>query len=212
MIGRTNKLVALVHTKLVEEGADRAITLHCIIHQQILCSKCMKFENMMSVIVKCINDIRSRGLQHRQFHAFLEEIDAPHGDVLYFTEVCWLCWGNVLKRFFELRREVKTFMEQGRMDLPELGDPSWLMDLAFLVDITQELNALNLKLQGPGQLVTAAFENIKAFSIKLMLWKAHLSEKKLHHFPACRCVVEEGIAFGGEKYVDAIEKLQQEFE
>ena len=49
---------------------------------------------------------------------------------------------------------------------------SWLMDLALLVDITQELNELNLKLQGPGQLVDAAFENVKAFSIKLMLWKS----------------------------------------
>ena len=29
-----------------------------------------------------------------------------------------------------------------------------------LVDIMQELNAVNLKLQGPGQLVTAAFDVI----------------------------------------------------
>ena len=53
---------------------------------------------------------------------------------------------------------------------------------------------------------------LSLFDCKLMLWKAHLSEKKLHHFPACRCVVEEGIALSSEKYVDAIEKLQQEFE
>ncbi len=41
------------------------------------------------------------------------------------------------------------------------------MDLAFLVDITQVLNILNLKLQGPGQLITAAYESVKAFSTKL---------------------------------------------
>lgn len=52
-------------------------------------------------------------------------------------------------------------------------------------------------------------ENVKAFSTKLMLWKAQLSEKKLHHFPACSCVVKEVIAFIREKYVDAVEKLQQ---
>ncbi|XP_045930758.1 general transcription factor II-I repeat domain-containing protein 2B-like [Micropterus dolomieu] len=144
--------------KLEEEGGDRAVALHCIIHLQALCSKCLKFQNVMSVIVKYIDYIRSRGLQHSQFHAFLEEIDAAYGDVLYFTEVRQLSWGNVLKRFFELRRELKTFMEQGRMNLPELHDSSWLMDLAFLDDITQELNTLNLKLQDPGQLVTAAFE------------------------------------------------------
>ncbi|KAL1263758.1 hypothetical protein QQF64_006497 [Cirrhinus molitorella] len=70
--------------------------------------------------------------------------------VMYFTEVCWLSRGNVLKRFFELRKEVKRFMEDGRIDVPEFDDPKWVMDLAFLVDITQELNILNLKLQGPG--------------------------------------------------------------
>lgn len=101
----------------------------------------------MSVILKCVNYIRSSGLQHRQFRAFLEEIEASYGDILYFTEVRWLSRGNVLKRFFELRVEVKRFMEDGRLDVPEQDDPKWIMDLAFLVDITQQLNILNLKKQ-----------------------------------------------------------------
>ncbi len=58
-------------------------------------------------------------------------------------------------------------MNDGRMDVPEFDDPKWVMDLAFLVDITQEPNILNLKLQGPGQLITAAYESVKAFSTKL---------------------------------------------
>ena len=45
--------------------------------------------------------------------------------MLYFTEVRWLSRGNVLKRFFELRSEVKRFMEDGRMDVPELEEPKW---------------------------------------------------------------------------------------
>jgi len=35
-------------------------------------------------------------------------------------------------------------MEDGRMDVPEFDDLKWVMDLAFLVDITHELNILNL--------------------------------------------------------------------
>ncbi|KAJ3581773.1 hypothetical protein NHX12_016251 [Muraenolepis orangiensis] len=66
MTGRRNGLVALVRRKLGEEGVEEAIALHCIIHQQALCSKCLKFDNVMSVVVKCINHIRSRGLKHRQ--------------------------------------------------------------------------------------------------------------------------------------------------
>jgi len=71
---------------------------------------------------------------------FLEEVKSTYG-VLYFTEV-----GNVLKRCFEFTEKVKKVMEDGRMDVSELDDPRWVMDLAFLADMTQELDILNLKL------------------------------------------------------------------
>ena len=128
MKGRENGLVTLVQRKLEKEGAEEAIALHCIIHQQALCSKCLNFDNVMSVVVKCINQIRSRGLKHRMFRAFLEEIESEYKGVLYFTEVRWLSKGNVFKRFFELREEVKAFMEKDGMDVPVLSDPKWLMD------------------------------------------------------------------------------------
>ena len=70
MTGKRNGIVALVQRKLEEEGVEEAIALHCIIHQQALCSKCLKFDNVMSDNVKCINHIRSRGLKHQQFRAF----------------------------------------------------------------------------------------------------------------------------------------------
>ncbi|KAI3351118.1 hypothetical protein L3Q82_005683 [Scortum barcoo] len=187
MTGRKNGLVALVQRKLEEEGVEEAIALHCIIHQQALCSKCLKFDNVMSVVVKCINQIRSRGLQHWRFRAFLEEMESEYEDVLYFTEVRWLSRGNVLKRFFELREEVKAFMEKDGVNVPVLSDPEWLMDLVFLVDITHELNVLNKKLQGQGQLVSAAYDN------------------HARHLDA-------GTPLSGEKYVDAILELQKEFD
>ena len=111
------------------------------------------------------------------------------------SEVCWLSRGNVLKRFFELRAEVIAFMEKVGMAVPVLSDPKWLMDLAFLVDITQELNVLNKKLQGQGQLVSAAYDNVRAFSTKLVLWKAQLSQTNLCHFPACKALMYEGTLF-----------------
>ncbi|XP_065818648.1 general transcription factor II-I repeat domain-containing protein 2 [Labrus bergylta] len=213
MTGKKNGLVALVQRKLEEESVDPAVVLHCIVHQQALCSKCLKYEHVMSVVLKCINYIRSRGLQHRQFRAFLEEIESVYSDVLYFTDVCWLSRGNVLKRFFELRAEVRRFMENGRTDVPDLHDPKWVMhDLAFLVDITQQLNILNLKLQGPDQLITAAYESVKAFCTNLRLWKTQLSAKNLSHFPACRSLVEQGTAFSGDEYASAIDNLLQEFD
>ena len=212
MTGRKNGLVALVQRKLEEEGVEEAIALHCIIHQQAICSKCLKFDNVMSVVVKCINHIRSRGLKHRMFRAFLEEIESAYEDVHYFTEVRWLSRGNVLKRLFELRAEVIAFMGKVGMAVPVLSDPKWLMDFAFLVDITQELNVLNKKLQVQGQLVSAAYDNVRAFSAKLVLWKAQLSQTNLCHFPACKALMDEGTTFTVEKYSDAIVKRQEEFD
>ncbi|KAH1165284.1 hypothetical protein KIL84_022843 [Mauremys mutica] len=61
----------------------------------------------------------------------------------------WLSRGSTLKRFFELKTEMKRFMEEIKMSVPQSEDHKWMTDLAFLVDVKQELNILNLKLQGP---------------------------------------------------------------
>ncbi|XP_070593080.1 general transcription factor II-I repeat domain-containing protein 2A-like isoform X2 [Erythrolamprus reginae] len=213
MTERENGLVALVQKKLEEEGVEEeAIALHCIIHQEELCSKCMKFDHVMSFVVKCIDEIKSRGLKHRRLCGFLEEMESEYGDALYFTEVRWLIRGHTLKRFFDLRADVKAFMEKDGVAVPLLSDPKWLMDLAFFVDITHELNVLNKKLQRQGQLVSAAYDNMRAFHTKLMLWKSQLSQANLCHFPACKELMDAGTPFSGEEYVDAILKLQEEFD
>lgn len=70
-----------------EEGMEEALALLCIIHQQALCSKCQKFDSVMSDVVKFINHIRSGGIKRQQFRSFLEEIEsARREDVLYFNE------------------------------------------------------------------------------------------------------------------------------
>jgi hypothetical protein len=53
----------------------------------------------MKIVVKTINLIRSRGLNHRQFQTFLIELNSQ---VIYFCEVRWLSRGIV----FELRNEM----------------------------------------------------------------------------------------------------------
>lgn len=71
-------------------------------------------EIVVSVVLKCINYIRSGALQYRLFRDLLEKMKAVHGDVLYFTEVCWLSRGSVLKRFFDLRGN-QSFHEGGKI-------------------------------------------------------------------------------------------------
>jgi hypothetical protein len=60
--------------------------------------------------------------------------------------VRWLSRGAVLKRFFDFRKEINTFLIEKGKSVPELTDPQWLIDLGFLTDLTHELNMLNMKL------------------------------------------------------------------
>ena len=55
-------------------------------------------------------------------------------------------------RFWELLPEVKEFLRQSKDAVyAQLDDKQWLMDLAFLTDLTGILNELSLELQGKKQ-------------------------------------------------------------
>ena len=93
------------------------------------------------------NFIKSRALNHRQFQEFLEDVEAEHGDLMFYCEVRWLSKGNMLRRFYDLKEQVSVFMNMKDKAMPELDDPAWMCDVAFLVDVTSHLNELNTKLQ-----------------------------------------------------------------
>ena len=73
----------------------------------------------------------------------------------------------MLKRFYDLRSEIFTFMEMKWKTIPELNNDVWVQDLAFLVDLTSYLNDLNLKLQGKGQFIHQSYSHIKTFQNKM---------------------------------------------
>ena len=118
----------------------------------------------MSTVVSCINFVKSRGLNSRQFKEFLNDFHSKHGDLVYYCEVRWLSRGNMLRRFNELRAEVEQFMEMKGKPVRELKDSKWLCDLAFMVDITEYLTELNIKMQGLyNQLLISLLSNVKLF-------------------------------------------------
>jgi len=84
----------------------------------------------------------------------MDEMDAQYGDVLYHQEVRWLSRGKVLRRFFDLRDEIRVFQESKDGNIQVPTDKKWLSDLAFLVDVTEMLNVLNVQLQGKDQIIT----------------------------------------------------------
>ena len=116
----------------------------------------------MSTITRVVNLIRAKGLNHRQFKSFLEEIGSEHRDVPYHTEVRCLSRGKVLNRCFELREEICQFMESKGKDATELRDERFLCELVFLCDILSHFDVLNVQLQGQGCVTTDMYAAVRA--------------------------------------------------
>jgi len=127
---------------------------HCIIHQEVSCSKVINMAHVIRTVKQMVNFIRSRGLNQRQFLIFLNDLESEYLGLPYFTEVRWLSCSTVLERFWKLKNAIQIFLESKKPDVSTLSDPMWLKDLSIMVDITKYLSNLNLKLQGKDQIIT----------------------------------------------------------
>jgi len=213
MVGASRGLIGRMNREMEERGLTAPLQVHCLIHQQALCCKVLKWDSVMKVVVSCINFIRAKGLKHRQFQQFLSELESAHGDVLYYTEVRWLSRGRVLRRFYELLPEINAFLHSKDKTVPELIDPEWKWHLAFLTDVTEMLNSLNLQLQGQGKLICDMYSHIKAFEVKLALLLEQVKKHNFIHLPATQNLSAENpaVPFPAEKCVEALEMLKAEF-
>jgi hypothetical protein len=59
--------------------------------------------NVTTPVIKLINFLKYRALNHRQFN----ELGSEYGDVIYNTEVRWLSRGAMLKRVYNLKNDIQ---------------------------------------------------------------------------------------------------------
>ena len=175
MVGHSNGFIAKCRE---DDDFPDFLNYHCIIHQQALCAKMLNMKEIMDVATKISCSIRARSLQRRLFRAHLEKADCDHLELLLHTDVRWLSRGKFLQRFRELLPEIKEFLREGKhADYIQLNDHRWLLDLAFLTDLTNMLNDLNLQLQGKDKTVIDMISSVNAFKRKMQ----HLSSKLHRH-------------------------------
>ncbi|KAL2097960.1 hypothetical protein ACEWY4_007167 [Coilia grayii] len=186
---------------------------HCVIHQQALTGKVVDFSHVMTLVVKVVNSIRAKALQHRLFKALLDELESAYGDLILHADVRWLSRGKVLQRFVDLLPEIKMFLSS-RNDLrEELSDDAWLLDLGFLTDLTAKLNSLNNELQGKGKQLIDMISSVKAFKAKLPVWTAQLQKGVLTHFANLEKMSQtiKNFDFHPKMYCVHLDKLSVEF-
>ena len=171
--------------------------------------KTLKFKHVIGPVIKAVNFIQARVLNHRQFQKFLDDLDTEHQDLAYFSELRWPSKGSMLRQFYELRKKVALFLKNKGRPMAEMEDKSWLCDLAFLVDISTRMNELNTRLQQKAQYASEIYRHIKGFMNKLRLWHAHIQNANLSHFPTLKEM--EMRPEKKTEFADQLENLYDEF-
>jgi hypothetical protein len=164
----------------IKAVAPDCVWVHCSIHREALAVKKMPLllTATMQECVKFVNFIKSRPLNSRIFSALCKEMGSEHEHLLLHCESRWLSRGNVLKRLLEMKEEVLMFLDQHPPTAKDVifefkdsfHDVNWLIKVAYLCDIFDFLNNLNLTLQGSNVTVFKVQEKVEAATKKLNLW------------------------------------------
>ncbi|KAF9742714.1 General transcription factor II-I repeat domain-containing protein 2, partial [Nosema granulosis] len=141
--------------------------------------------------------------------------NAEFEDLPYYTEVRWLSCHKVLKVFNELSEEIGVFLES-KLETSSfatiISDTLWKQDLAFLTDLTSHMNTLNINLQGRNKCITNMYDEISGFRSKLSLFKTHLTDNILVHFPCCSKLKEKYPDLVFATHIQILDDVKSEFD
>ncbi|XP_053179500.1 general transcription factor II-I repeat domain-containing protein 2-like [Scomber japonicus] len=180
MVGKNRGFIALLR----ENEKRPILSFHCILHQEALCAQMCgeQLGEVMSLVIRVVNFIVARALNDRQFKTLLDEVGNNYPGLLLHSNVRWLSRGKVLSRFAACLSEIRTFLEMKNVEHPELANTEWLMKFYYLVDMTEHLNQLNVKMQGVGNTVLSLQQAVFAFENKLELFITDIDTCRLLHF------------------------------
>ena len=135
---------------LVQKKTPNVLFTHCFIHREALASKTLPCgqQGVLKVTIKIVNFVKSSALHTCLIRKLCKTIESEHINLLYYTKFWWLSKGNVLLRVFELHDELKIFFNVVKSELVvHFSDSKFIACLAYLVDIFDCLNTLNVKMQ-----------------------------------------------------------------
>ncbi|XP_073460802.1 general transcription factor II-I repeat domain-containing protein 2B-like [Aquarana catesbeiana] len=205
---------------LLRRDGFGCLLLHCIVHEEGLVGTLLKMADVMEVVIKVTNLIRDKkcGVTRRRFKALLEELEAASSDLPQNRNLRWLSEGSYLSKFFRFRKDIYLYLVELKSDPfleMRLCDMDFLCSLAFLTDITQSLNTLNMSLQEREQNINQLFKHISAFKNKLMLLKLNLLRNELIHLNCCSELFYEmkdtGSILDFNRFIPKIEILIENF-
>ena len=162
-----------------EEKAPTSKDVHCMLNRQVLTTKTLPdtLQKILDEMIQIVNSIKAGALNFRLFKKCMD-LDSKHLILLYHTQTQWLSKENVTQRFFKL----KEFSQlKNKIMYSWLEDEEWLLSLAYLRvnEIFEQLNRLNLRMQGKDTNIIMFVDALKAFKSKLADWKRKV---KMHNY------------------------------
>ncbi|XP_067939665.1 protein FAM200C-like [Watersipora subatra] len=180
MVGKNRGFVALLR----EHEKRRILSFHCILHQEALCAQMRSgpLGEVMSLVIQVVNFIVARALNDRQFKTLLDEVGNNYPGLLLHSNVRWLSRGKVLSRFATCLSGIQAFLAMENVEHSELADTEWLLKFYYIMDMTEHLNQLNVKMQGVGNPILSLQQAVFAFENKLEVFIRDIDTGCLLHF------------------------------
>ena len=132
-----------------EKSCPEIFAIQCVVHREHLVAKhlSVRLHDSLNIVITVVNKIKSSALNDRIFRQPCHENETEFERLLFHTEVRWLSKGNCLSRFCSLFDTIVEFLEKANPQLIK-DDQKAKFDVAYLSDIYDKFNAMNLQLQG----------------------------------------------------------------
>ena len=215
MLGSRSGFIARIKQK-----SPNAVGTHCVIHREAFASKTLTaaMKDKLAIAIRVVNFVKASATNTRLFNHLCKEMDSAYEAFRFHTAVRWLSKGNMLGRVYDMREEVRRFLESHRKQdlLLSFTSQEFQLTLAYLVDIFESLNHLNLLLQGRNTNRMSDYDAIRAFMAKLGLWQRQVQKGNTASFPNFDAALEErNINLEGQLKLEIeshLQQLKQEFE
>jgi len=125
MFGRNSGVSSLMINDL-KNTTNRYLICYCLIKRICL-------RNVVTVVSKLVNFVRSTGTNYHQYEDLLEDMNSNTEMLCIMRKFVFESWSRDLmfKRMYDLKSEIGLFLEMKRKHFPRLCDYDWMCDFAF---------------------------------------------------------------------------------
>ena len=132
----------------IKQKSPNAVGTHCVIHREALASKTLTaaMKDKLAIAIRVVNFVKASVTNTRLFNHLCKEMDSTYETLLFHTTVRWLSKGNMLGSVYDMREEVRRFLESHRKQglLLSFASQEFQLTLAYLADLFESINHLNL--------------------------------------------------------------------